>query len=392
MSSGPTRLIHITAHPYSLVLLRGQLDYMKRNNFEIGAISSPDEYLERFSSEQKIGAYPIEIPRRITPLRDMRAVSQIAVKLRALNPAIVHAHTPKGGLLGLLGAAAAGVPIRIYHMRGLPMMTAEGNRRRLLRYAEIISCRLAHQVFCVSHSLRDVAIAEGLCSPTKIKVLGGGSGNGVDSQHQFNPDNASDGRARTRARHGIPARAIVIGFVGRLVRDKGVIELLDAWRALSQRNFNVHLLIIGQLDERDNVPPSVLEMIEAHPRIHWKGPEWSMPEIYAAMDIVALPTYREGFPNVALEAQAMRLPIVATRVPGCTDAIDDGETGILVPPRDSAALCSALERYLSSSALRDAHGTAGRERVQRLFRQEAIWQALYEEYCGLLHRYGYLRS
>jgi glycosyltransferase involved in cell wall biosynthesis len=272
-------------------------------------------------------------------------------------------------------------------MRGLPLMGATGARRRLLWSTEWVACRLAHRVLCVSHSVRAEAVAAGICPPDKIRVLLGGSGNGVDAAGRFDPDAQGErARAATRSRFGIPADATVIGFVGRLVRDKGLVELAAAWRELRGAYPRLHLLLVGPWEPQDPVPAEVERLLRDDPRVHLAGMDWDTPPLYAAMDVVALPTFREGFPNVPLEAAAMRLPVVATRIPGCIDAIADGETGLLVPPRDAAALAAALRRYLDEPELRTLHGVAGRDRVLHEFRQEAIWEALLGEYRELLDR------
>jgi glycosyltransferase involved in cell wall biosynthesis len=279
--------------------------------------------------------------------------------------------------------------VRIYHMRGLPLMGATGVKRRLLWSTEWIACRLAHRVFCVSHSVRREAVDAGICPPEKIRVLLGGSGNGVDATDRFDPDaRGEEARRLTRTRFGIPASAPVIGFVGRIVRDKGVVELAGAWRELRERYAHLHLLLVGPFEPQDPVPAETERLLRADPRVHLAGMDWDTPPLYAAMDVVALPTYREGFPNVPLEAAAMRLPVVATRIPGCVDAVADGRTGLLVPPRDPAALRDALVRYLDDPELRLLHGAAGRERVLREFRQEGIWEALHAEYRRLLAEHG----
>jgi glycosyltransferase involved in cell wall biosynthesis len=381
----PVRLLHVTTIPMSLTFLRGQVGYMQARGLQIHALSSPGAELDTFAERERVGVSAVAMPRRITPFRDLLAVLRILREMRRIRPAIVHAHTPKGGLLGMIAATAHRVPVRIYHMRGLPLMGATGLKRRLLWSTEWLACRLAHQVYCVSRSVRREAVEAGICPPEKITVLLGGSGNGVDAAGRFDPDAQGEAvRAEARARLGIPPDAVVIGFVGRIVRDKGVMELAEAWRQLRERYPHLHLLLVGPFEPQDPVPAGTERLLREDSRVHLAGMDWNTPPLYAAMDLVALPTYREGFPNVPLEAAAMRLPVVATRIPGCVDALADGVTGLLVPPRDATALRDALARYLDDPELRLLHGAAGRERVLQEFRQEAIWAALHAEYRRLL--------
>ena len=158
----------------------------------------------------------------------------------------------------------------------------------------------------------------------------------------------------------------------------------DAWRTLSSEFPDAYLLVVGPFEARDALPPDVVERLRGDARVRLVGPRDDTPQLFSAMDVVALPTYREGFPNVPLEAAAMARPVVATTVPGCTDAVADGVTGSLVPPRDAAALATALRAYLVDPELRAQHGRAGRERVLREFRQEAVWGAIEREYERLL--------
>jgi lipopolysaccharide/colanic/teichoic acid biosynthesis glycosyltransferase len=382
------RVVHITTVPESLVgFLRGPLGYLRTRGVAVTAIASPGEHLDTFrraNAGQGVDVVAVEMSRRITPFADVKALAKLLVALVRIRPTIVHAHTPKGGLLGMLAAAAVRSPIRIYHMRGLPMETATGWRRHVLRLAERTSCAVATRVLCVSPSLREVAIANGLVRPEKIEVLGSGSGQGVDAETAFNPGRVN--AATIRNRLGISSDAVVIGFIGRLVRDKGVLELLEAWGTLRERHPNLHLIVAGVLEERDALPGGAVKQLRDDPRIHFVGFEWETAPLYAAMDVVALPTYREGFPNVPLEAAAMRKPIVATRVTGCVDAVVDGVTGTLVPARNAAALADALERYIADPMLRHQHGESARARVTTLFRPEQLSEEIYKTYQRLSAR------
>lgn len=387
--TGRIQLTHVTTVPMSLTFLRGQASFMKGRGINVSAVSSGGEDLEKFGAELGLSVHAVEMPREISPGRDLFAVARTVRVLRRTRPQIVHAHTPKGGLIGMVAALLAGVPVRVYHMRGLPMMTATGVRRSLLRWTERVSCRLAHRVICVSHTLRDVALSERLVSPEKIKVLLGGSGNGVDAMGRFNPGLLGQQAGLiARQEHGLPRDSLVIGFVGRIVRDKGVIELVGAWKTLREEFPNLHLLMVGPFEPRDRVPEEIEGTLRSDPRVHLVGMDWDTPPLYAAMDVVALPTYREGFPNVPLEAAAMGIPVVATRIPGCVDAVQEGVTGTLVTPGDVESLANGIRAYLRSAELREQHGRAGRERVLREFRSESIWEAIYGEYAALLRERG----
>ncbi len=376
------RIVHVMTVPASLYFLSGQVAFMRAQGYDVHAVSSPDPYLELFGAQEGIPVFAVPMTRSITPLEDLRSLRRLWGLLRRLRPDVVHAHTPKGGLLGMIAATLARVPVRVYHMRGLPFVTATGRRRWILRMTETVSCALAHRVLAVSHSMRRIAVAEGVCAAEKIVVLAGGSGNGVDATTRFVPQ-PPQVRCEARARRGIPQDALVIGFVGRLVREKGVVELAAAWQQLRDEDPRLHLLLVGRSETEDAIPAPVLARLRADPRVHLTGVDPNTPPLYAAMDVVALPTYREGFPNVALEAAAMALPIVATAVPGCVDAVEDGVTGALIPAKDARALQEELRRYLADPALRLAHGEAARRRVLKDFRREVIWTGLASVYASL---------
>lgn len=390
MTDAQPRLVHITTVPLTLfAFFDGQLRHMKTRGYEVHVISSDGPLLQVVAARDGIPAHAVTMPRQITPLRDIVAAIRLWRLLREIRPQIVHSHTPKGGMLGMVAARAARVPVRMYTIHGFPFATATGRKRSVLRSTERLSCRLASRVLSVSHSLREMALAEGICPPQKLAVLLGGSTNGIDADVRFNP-NQYDARARRdmRAALGIPENAIVLGFVGRIVRDKGLVELMDAWRSLKAAFPSLYLLVVGPFEPRDPVPEAVANLLRTDERIRLAGQVTDPARFYAVMDLLTLPSYREGFPYAPLEAAAMELPVVATRVTGCIDAVCDGETGSLVPAGDATALTAALNAYIADAVLRRRHGQAARQRVLREFRQEAIWSALAAEYEHLLERAG----
>ena len=260
------KLVHVFTVPISLIFLRGQAAYMKSRGFSVDVISSPGRELDAFAVKEGATSHVVEMARSIKPLHDLPALYRLWRIFRSVRPRIVHAHTPKGGLLGTIAAFLACVPLRIYHIHGLRFVTARGLKRSLLRWTEWISCSLAHQVFCVSPSVREVAIAEGLCKAEKVKVLLRGSINGVDAAASFNPERfGSKDRSKLRERYGIPTDAHVLGYVGRIVRDKGLVELAQSWELLREALPNLHLLIVGDFESQDPLPADVEQVLRRRP-------------------------------------------------------------------------------------------------------------------------------
>jgi glycosyltransferase involved in cell wall biosynthesis len=387
----PVRVVHVTTVPETLQFLTGQAAFLRDRGVEVHAIASPGPALDMFAAAERVECFAVPMERRISPVRDLVAVVHLWRVLRRLRPDVVDAHTPKGGLLGMTAAWLAGVPVRIYHLHGLRFATARGVQRVVLRTAERLSATLAHRVLCVSRSLAEAAASERVAPAAKLRVLCGGSINGVDAATRFLPADQETRRA-ARVALGLPPDARVIGFVGRLGRDKGLVELAAAWRALRAEDPDLRLILVGPDEPNDAPPPEVMTALRSDPRVLAPGVDWETPKYYRAMDIVALPTYREGFGVVALEAAAMQLPVVATRVTGCVDAVADGVTGTLVRSQDAGALTAALRAYLDDPALRARHGEAGRARALRDFEPRAIWDALHAEYVALVRASGHPAS
>ncbi len=368
--------------------MRGQLEFLREAGFEVMVITSPGEDLDAAGHSEGIKIHAVLMAREISPWRDLKSLLRLYRVIRCLRPSITNVGTPKAGLLGGIVASLTRVPCRFYTLRGLRCETATGSKLRILLLSERIACMCAHRVICVSESLRQKAVALGIVNPHRTLVLGSGSSNGVDaSRYSFTPEllnRASELRQRLK----IPLDAQVVGFVGRLTRDKGIIELVKAFSRLCETSLDVWLLLVGEFENGDPLPPDIRREIETNPKIIRTG---FVPEatVYNhLMDVLALPTYREGFPNAVLEAHAAGKPVVATRATGVVDAVIDGVTGILVSVGDAEALAKGLEMLLTNKHSAAAMGSAGRERVQREFQQERIWKALAQEYSHLLSARG----
>jgi len=380
------RLVHVTTVPLSLPFFKGHFSFLRQHGFNVTAVSSPGPAADQFSESTQIPVLAVPMERKISPWRDVVALYRLWRLFRLLKPDIVHAHTPKAGLLGTLGARLAGVRIVYLSVFGLPQMTRAGFSRKLLNLTSRISCRIADRVWTDSLSIRQYLAAAGLCPLRKSFVLGQGSVAGVDAEGTFSPALQGESvRAVLRARYGIPPLALVLGFVGRIVGDKGMHELAEAWRILRDEDQHLHLLVVGDFEKEDPVQEADETLFRTDPRVHLTGRISEVAPFYAAMDIYVMPSYREGFGITNIEAAAMGLPVVSTKIPGCTDSVLDGLTGTLVPPKDAGALATALRQYVADPVLRELHGKAGRERALNDFVPRRIFE-------GLLSEYKHIRS
>jgi lipopolysaccharide/colanic/teichoic acid biosynthesis glycosyltransferase len=361
--------------------LHGQAEFMRACGFEIHVASSPGPQLDSFGAKHGGRIWPVHMSRGITPLADLAAWLRLWRLVRRRRPDIVHAHTPKAGLLGMLAACMAGVPARVYTIHGLVWQTRRGLARRLLIALEQVTCRLAHRVLCVSDSIRQSAIAAGLAPPEKIVLAANGSANGIDFG-QFDPARIDPALNA----YAIPPGAPVIGFVGRLVPDKGIADLDAAWRILREQFPSLHLLLIGEPEDHDPLPPGLLSRLERDPRVRFSGWQANMPGHYALLDVCVLPSRREGLPYAALEAAAMARPAVAFQVDGVVDAVEQDVTGLLVPPGDSPALADAVARLLRDPTLASQLGRQARARCAALYQQEPLWEFIYQQYREALRR------
>ncbi len=377
-----SRLAYLVTHPMTAErFLCGQLQSLRETGYEVHLLASPGPALDRVGATAGISVHAVAIAREMRPWADLVTLLRLVRRLRRLAPDCVHASTPKAGLLGVVAARLAGVRHVIYLVRGLRLETARGLRRWLLQRAEQITASLATELFCVSPSLRDRYRELGLAGRRTLRVLGKGSSNGVDAG-AFERARDPSIRRSVRAELDLPGDAPVIGFIGRLTRDKGIADLHAAFELLRAEIPDAHLLLVGDFETGDPVGADLEQTLHAHENVRRHPFTDEVERLYGALDVVALPSYREGFPNVPLEAAAAGLPVVGYRATGTVDAIEDGVCGTLVEVGDIPALSRALAEYLLNPGLRKQHGEAGRARAARDFDTRAIaqaWHAVYRE-------------
>ena len=370
------RLLYITTDPIALrVLLEGQLAHFRELGYEVIAVAAPGADLDFAAKRDGIQVVGLPMEREIRPFSDLISLWRMWRLMRRLRPDIVCTATSKASLLGLLAAWFARVPVRVYRLWGLRLETSHGLKRRILGWAEHISAACSHRVLSISESLRSAFVRGGFVSSEKIVVVGNGSNNGIETERFVPTEDLRTAAARLRGGWGVPQDAPIIGYVGRFVRDKGIVDLVDAFEKLLVTHPDAWLLLVGDYEVGDPVPAEYVRRIAENPRIIHPGfiDLISLPPYYCAMNVFAFPTHREGFGNVAVEAAAAELPVVGFRVTGVVDAVQDGVTGTLVEFGDKDGFANALSRYLSDELLRRQHGEAGKQRAIAIFRREEIW-------------------
>jgi N,N'-diacetylbacillosaminyl-diphospho-undecaprenol alpha-1,3-N-acetylgalactosaminyltransferase len=383
----PVRLCIMTTVPISIVTFYGkQLDFLKEKGFEVTVVTSSDNTLEKeISGSCRLKLVPMT--RKITPVLDMISLIRIYRIMRRSRFDIVQYSSPKAALLGSVAAWLNRVPVRLYLMWGLYYSGQTGFKRVLMKLYERIVCSLSVHVAPDSNGNRTFAIEEHLCPADKISVIGKGSANGVDLA-RFDRARLQTRRGQIRRRLTIPDNAVVFGFVGRLRREKGINELVRAFMILEKRYPQIHLLLIAPRESGTNeVDHEVEDFLSGSNRAISTGYQNNPEEYMAAMDIFVLPSYREGFGIVNVEASAMSLPVISTDIPGPRDSVVHNTTGLLVPVKSVDMLARSMEQLINDTGMRAGMGEAGRSWAAH-FEQGRLWEKIFEHRCALLSKAG----
>jgi glycosyltransferase involved in cell wall biosynthesis len=375
------KLIRITTVPISLEkLLEGQLAFM-RNHFDVTAISSEKERLDKYGLDNGIATYHLELTRKITPFKDLIAVFKLYRFLRKEKPLIVHTHTPKAGIVGMMAAYFARVPLRLHTVAGLPLMEATGFKRKVLDAVEKLTYRFATQVYPNSKGLCDFIISEKFTNPKKIKVLGKGSSNGIDTNY-FDPNIYSkEENVKLKNDLNITNSDFVFVFVGRMVADKGVNDIVGAFQELSKTNQHCSLLLVGPFeDELDPLSSTTSKAISSNDNIFHVGYQADVRPFLAISNALVFPSYREGFPNVVLQSCAMGLPAIVSNINGCNEIITPRVNGIIIPVKDQAATMDAMEVLMNNRDLYSELQKNARAIIVENYSRQEMWDCLLNEY------------
>ncbi len=358
-----------------------QFKYFKEKGYNIYLICSPSDKLEQQSKVQGFEYEEIPVQKKISPLQDLKSVYLIYQNIKKNKIDVVNGHTPKGGLLAMLASFIARTPKRIYFRHGLVFETASGLKRFILIMMDRLTALLSTKIINVSPSVAEKSIEYKLNPERKQSLLSEGTCTGIDI-NKFNKKNIDISCINEiRSSLAIPSNAFVIGFMGRLVRDKGIIELVNAFKQLINTYDNMYLLLVGIAEERDALPPDVFKEIQESKNIITTGyiDNQEIQNYYALMDVYILPSYREGFPTSILEASAMELPVITTKVTGCIDAIIENCTGIFVE-HIPESISRGIEYIFINPDIAKQQGLAGRNFVVQYFDQKIIWKEIEKLY------------
>ena len=357
-----------------------QFFYFPSKGYKLFVACSPDSGLKKMADYYHFEYLATPIERRISILSDIKSIFSICRYIRKNNIDIVEGHSPKGALLGMIAAKLCRVPKRIYFRHGLVYETSHGIKRTILIWIDRLTSACATKVVCVSNSLMQQSLHDHLCPASKQVILGKGTCGGIDTQKKYNPALINPEKlAAYRAQYGLSESDYVIGYTGRLVRDKGIIELLQAFDRLPEE-LHAKLLLVGMFEERDALPDNIQDRIRNDQRIAFAGLiDTDMEYFYAMMNVYVLASYREGFPIGVLEAQAMQIPVLTTKATGCIDSIIENETGLYITHdvEDIAQKIQSIREYKDM-------GKNGRTWVTSCFDNSVVWKDI--EYLYLENR------
>lgn len=382
-------IARVSTVPFFVVTqLKNQIKMLSDLGSKVTIVCSDGPDITNLNGLSGISCLVIDIPRSISPLRDALALIRLFIFFKRQNIQIAHSTTPKAGLLTAVAAFLAGVPIRLHTFTGQPWVHMVGLKKWLARSSDKLVGILNTRCYADSQSQREFLIEQGLVARQRLFVIGSGSLAGVDTK-RFNKGSFSKGDCiKMRQELGIPNDASVILFIGRITDDKGVRDLMTAFSLIEKYENYPHLVFVGPFDDNGDVSKDELLNMS---NVHVVGYS-TCPEAYLAIaDMLCLPSYREGFGTVVIEAAAMSVPTIGTNIYGLSDAIIDGETGILVPIRNPRELAKAIETLLTNDQLRLQMGNAAKLRAQAEFDARIVNNLVGEEYCLLLKEYPVLK-
>ncbi len=384
------KIVRITTVPISLkVLLQGQMGYMNEKGMEVLAMSAAGAEVEEVKKYESVQHYSIPFTREITPLIDLYCLLKLVVFFIKHKPTIVHTHTPKAGLLGMLAARIARVPIKVHTIAGLPLMTATGLKRRILTITEKLTYGAADQVLANSNSILNYLVENDLINPAKLNIIGTGSSNGFDEQ-KFNKENINhETLAEIKTLLNYDSKNFYLLFVGRMVVDKGIVELVEAFEKLHVKHPRLRLVLLGEFEEElSPIPISIKEKIKQHSAIIHIGWGNDVECFLSLANVLVHPSFREGFPNIVLQAAALGCPIMCSEIPGNIDIVKTDKFGYRFSVKNVSAIVQTFEKLYSEYHVALTKAEELKSFVWNNFTRSKIHQQIYLYYIDLLDRAG----
>ena len=384
------KIIRTSTVPSSLkTLLKGQLRFMSENGFEVIGVSSNGKELQEIVVDERIPTIAIDMARHINLLQDIISLWKLYWVFRKEKPTIVHSITPKAGLLSMLAGKGAGVPIRIHTFTGLIFPTKTGWMQKLLIQMDRLLCWAATNVYPEGEGVKNDLISFKITSKP-LKVLANGNVNGIDIQH-FNSEKISETqKSQLKQQLGIAENDFVFVFVGRLVGDKGINELVKAFSNLTNSptlqlpNPLKLLLVGGKEEDLDPLRPETLRLIKEENNIIEVGFQEDIRPYLSISNVLILASYREGFPNVVLQAGAMELPSIVSDVNGCNEIIIEGKNGLIIPSKNVKQLAEKMLLLSENKKLYNSLKSNSRKMITERYEQSVVWNAILSEYKKLL--------
>lgn len=369
------KLFRISTIPGSLeTLLKGQLR-MLSEHYEVVAVSSPGEKMKTIEEREGVRTIAVPLERRISLIKDIISLFRLIVIFTKEKPDIVHSITPKAGLLSMLAAWITRVPVRMHTFTGLVFPTATGKMQKLLIAMDRLTCFCATHINPEGEGVKRDLINYRITSKP-LHIIANGNVSGIDLVHYERTPEVEEA-----AQNYISTDVFTFCFVGRLVCDKGINELIHVFCRLYNENRKIRLLLVGPFEKNlDPVLPEVEEQILHHSGIKYLAWQSDVRPFLAASDAFVFPSYREGFPNVVMQAGAMGLASIVTDINGCNEIIVDGKNGVIIPSKDEEALYQAMKDFVAHPEKVKQMAANARSMIASRYEQKMVWEALLEEY------------
>lgn len=364
-------------------LLEGQLAFMSIY-FDVKGIASPDRGSDVLRKRENVDLIDLKMNRSISPFQDIISIIKMYAIFRKEKPDIIHSHTPKAGLVAMIAGKIAGVPIRLHTIAGLPLETSKGLKKKILFFVERVIYKFSTRTYANSFGIKNFILEHNLIEKSKLGLIANGSSNGIDLNHFKRDETLEEKALILKKEFGIQPNEKIFLFVGRLVIDKGIEPLISAWKILQKENKNIKLVLVGDFESKlSPIPEYVTKAILEDETIVFTGYQWDVRPFFILADFFVFPSFREGLPNVLLQASAMEIPMIVTKINGNTDIVEDGLNGTIVPVNDAESLYMAMRLFLFNPELCKKYIENAYLSVIEKYDRVLIHQSLLNEYKRL---------